>query len=172
MPYLCIVGVKAARSVLELCLMASQSKPSAPRARNLLAQAKMRRDVQLQILAPIILAALLVLVLLVLLILPGGAPVRSPLADVALILLIVPALIGGLLLLAVLGGLIYVLALGIRRLPPYFKIGQDYVALAAGKIQGGVKKASDGVLKVRSGVAAAQRMAADLRAMLMFQRRG
>ena len=152
--------------------MAAQSKPVAPRARNTLTQAKIRRDTWLQILAPIILAGLVVLVLLVLLILPGGAPVRSPLADVALILLNMPALIAGLLLAAVLGGLIYLLALGILRLPPYFKIGQDYVALAAGKIQDGVKKASDGVLSVRAAVAAAQRMGADLRAMLTFQRRG
>ena len=151
--------------------MASQPKPAAPRARNTVTQAQIRRDIWLQIGAPIILAAVVMVVLLVLVILPGGALVRSPLADVALTFMLVPALIVGLLGVALLGGLVYVLALGILRLPPYFKIAQDYVALAAGKIQGGVKKASDGVLAVRAGLAAARRMAADLRAMLTFQRR-
>jgi len=151
--------------------MAYQPKPTAPRARNPIAQAQTRRYTWLQIAAPVILATLVVLVLLVLLILPGGAPVRSPLADVALILLLLPTLILGLLLVALLAGLVYVLALGLRRLPPYFKLAQDFVAKAAGQVQGGVKKASDAVLSVRAGVAAAQRMAADLRAMLTFQRR-
>jgi hypothetical protein len=151
--------------------MAYQPKPTAPRARNTIAQAQTRRDTWLQIAAPVILAVLVVLVLLVLLILPGGAPVRSPLADVALILLLLPTLLLGLLLVALLAGLVYLLALGLQRLPPYFKLAQDFVAKAAGQVQGGVKKASDAVLSVRAGVAAAQRMAADLRALLTFQRR-
>ena len=151
--------------------MAYQPRPAAPRPRNAVTQAQIRRDTWLQIAAPMILAAIVMLVLLVLVILPGGAPVRSPLADVALILLLLPVLIGGLLVVALLGGLVYLLALGLLRLPPYFKIAQDYVALAAGKIQGGVKKASDGVLSVRAAVAAAQRFGAGLRAMLRFQRR-
>lgn len=151
--------------------MAYQPKPTAPRARNPIAQAQTRRDTWLQIAAPVILAVLVVLVLLVLLILPGGAPVRSPLADVALILLLLPTLLLGLLLVALLAGLVYLLALGLQRLPPYFKLAQDFVAKAAGQVQGGVKKASDAVLSVRAGVAAAQRMAADLRALLTFQRR-
>jgi hypothetical protein len=152
--------------------MAAQPKPAAPRARNPVTRAKIRRDTWLQMVAPLILAVVVMVVLLVLVILPGGASVRSPLADVALTFMLVPVLIGGLLVTALLGGLIYALALGILRLPPYFKIAQDYVALAAGKIQAGVKKSSDGVLSARAGVAAAQRMGADLRAMLTFQRRG
>ena len=168
---MCLKRGKTARSVLEYCVMAYQPKPAAPRARNTLTQAKIRRDTWLQIAAPVILAAVVMVVLLVLVILPGGAAVRSPLADVALILLIAPALLVGLLVLALLAGLAYVLALGILRLPPYFKIAQDYVSLAAGKVQGGVKKASDAVLSARAGVAAARRAAADLRAMLTFQRR-
>ena|SRR5258707_296840 len=151
--------------------MAYQPKLAAPRSRNPVTRAKIRRDTWLFIAAPLILAAVVMLVLLVLVILPVGAPVRSPLADVALTLLIVPALIVGLLVVALLGGLVYVLALGLGRLPPYFNIAQDYVALAAGKIQGGFKKASDGVLSVRAALAAAQRLGADLRAMLTFQRR-
>jgi hypothetical protein len=152
--------------------MAYQPKPAAPRARNPLTQAKIRRDTWLQIAGPIILATVVMVVLLVLVILPGGAYVRSPLADVALTFLIAPALIVGLLVVALLAGLAYLLALGILRLPPYLKLAQDYAALAAGKIQGGVKKASDAVVSARASVAAARRAAADLRAILTFQRRG
>src|SRR5262245_46667376 len=151
--------------------MAYQPNPTAPRPRNPASHARIRRDTWLQIAAPIVLATLVMVVLLVLVILPGGAVVREPLADVALTLLILPALIAGLLVIALLFGLVYVLLLGLTRLPPYFKIAQDYVALAAGKIQAAVKRASDGVLSVRASVAAAQRFGADLRAMLTFQRR-
>jgi len=151
--------------------MAYQPRPAGPRGRNPLTQAQIRRDTWLQIAAPMILAAVVMLVLLVLVILPGGALVRGPLADVSLILLILPALVGGLLVFALLAGLVYVLALGIVRLPPYFKIGQDYVALAAGRIQRGVKKASDAVLSVRAGLAAVKRAGANLRGALTLQRR-
>jgi|SRR5579859_2393380 len=151
--------------------MAYQPKPAARRPRNPQTQAQIRRDTWLQMVAPLVLAAVVMLVLLVLVILPGGAGARGPLASISLILLILPAAVVGLLMVALLSGLIYVLALGILRLPPYFKIGQDYVALAAGRIQGGAKKASDVVLSARAGVAAAQRFAVGLRAALTFQRR-
>jgi hypothetical protein len=151
--------------------MAYQPKPAARRPRNPQTQAQIRRDTWLQMVAPLVLAAVVMLVLLVLVILPVGAGVRGPLAAVALILLIMPALVVGLLAMALLGGLIYVLALGILRLPPYFKIGQDYVALAAARIQGGAKRVSNVVLSMRAGVAAAQRFMVGLRAALTFQRR-
>jgi hypothetical protein len=151
--------------------MALQPQPAARRPHNLYTQAQLRRDTWLQMVAPLVLAAVVMLVLLVLVILPGGAGVRGPLASVALILMILPVLVVGLLMLALLGGLIYVLALSILRLPPYFKIGQDYVALAAARIQGGAKKASDVVLSARAGVAAAQRFMVGIRQALTFQRR-
>jgi len=157
--------------VLEYYAMAYQPKPAARRPRNPKTYAQIRRDTWLQMVAPLALAALVMLVLLVLVILPVGAPVRGPLADVSLILLILPSLLVGLLVAALLFGLIFVLYLGIVRLPPYFKIGQDFVALAAARIQGGAKKAADGVVTVRAGVAAAQRFLGGVRAVLTFQRR-
>jgi hypothetical protein len=151
--------------------MAYQPKPPARRPRNPQTRVQIRRDTWLQMVAPLVLAAVVMLVLLVLVILPVGAPVRAPLAAVSLILLIVPALVIGLLVMALLGGLIYVLALGIVRLPPYFKIGQDFVATAAARVQGGAKKVSNVVISARGGVAAAQRFTAGVRAALTFQRR-
>jgi hypothetical protein len=142
-----------------------------PRARNEQSHAQMRRDTWLQMVAPLALATLLMVVLLVLVILPVGAGVRAPLADVALMLCIIPVAIASLIGLALLLGLNYGVFLGITRLPPYFKIGQDFVSHWANTIRGGVKKASDAVIAARSALAAAQRTASDLGARLPFQRR-
>src|SRR5713226_4505631 len=152
--------------------MAYQPAPGARRPRNAHTQAQIRRDIWLQIVAPLVLATLMLIVLMVLIIAPGGALVRSPLADVSLILLIMPALLVGLIAFAVIGGLIYVLYLGITRLPPYFKIAQDFVALAAGRIQSVIKKASNAVISTRGFIAAARRAVTDLGTLLPFQRRG
>jgi hypothetical protein len=151
--------------------MVYKPAPGARRPRNPHTHAQIRRDTWLQIVAPLVLATLVLIVLMVLIIAPGGAPVRSPLADVALILLIMPALLIGLIALAVIAGLTYVLYLGITRLPPYFKIAQDYVALAAGRIQGVIQKASNAVISTRGLIAAAQRAVTDLGTLLPFQRR-
>jgi hypothetical protein len=151
--------------------MAAQSPRRGPRARNPHTYAQIRRDTWLQIVAPLVLAALVMLGLLALVILPGGAGVRRPAADVSLILLSLPALLILLIVLALLVGVIVGLFLALTRLPPYIKIGQDYVALAADRIQGVVKKASDAVIAVRGASAAAQRAAADLGALLPIQRR-
>lgn len=152
--------------------MAYQPTPGARRPRNTHTQAQIRRDVWLQIVAPLVLATVVLIVLVVLIIAPVGAPIRRPLADVSLILLMMPTLLVGLIVFAIIAGLSYVLFLGITRLPPYYKIAQDYVALAAGRVQGGAKKISNGILSVRSGIAAAQRAVTDLRTLLLFQRRG
>jgi hypothetical protein len=151
--------------------MAYQPKPGASRPRNPQTHAQIRRDTWLQIVAPLALAAVMLIVLLVLIILPGGAGVRRPLADVSLILLILPTALVGLIVLALLLGLNYGLFLGLTRLPPYFKIGQDYVALAAGRIQGVIKKASGAVIATRGLIAAIQRAASDAGTLLPFQRR-
>lgn len=151
--------------------MAAQPPPTAPRPRNAHTHAQIRRDTWLQIVAPLVLAAVVMLTLLILVILPGGAAVRRPGADTSLILLLLPTLLVGLLVMAIMGSLIYGLALGILRLPPYFKIGQDYVALAAAYVQGGAKRVSDSVLSLRAGIAAVQRVLADLQAVFTFQRR-
>ena len=151
--------------------MAFQPKPGAARPRNLHTQAQIRRDTWLQIFAPLALAALVTLVLVVLIILPGGAGVRRPLADVSLILLILPTAVVGLIALALLIGVNVGLYLGLTRLPPYFKIAQDFVTQAADRVQGGVKKASNGVISIRATIAAARRAASDLGTLLPIKRR-
>ena len=151
--------------------MAYQPRPGAPRRRNEQTHAQIRRDTWLLMVAPLVLATLVMLGLLLLVILPVGAGVRAPLADVALILLILPALLVGLIVLALLLGMNYGLFLGVSKLPPYFKIAQDFVDQAAGRVKGGVKKASDAVIATRAAIAATQRTVAELGTVLPFQRR-
>ncbi len=64
--------------------MAYQPTPGARRPRNPHTQAQIRRDVWLQIVAPLVLATVVLIVLVVLIIAPVGAPIRRPLADVSL----------------------------------------------------------------------------------------
>jgi hypothetical protein len=151
--------------------MSYQPKSAARRPRNEQTHARIRRDTWLLMVAPLALATLVVLVLLALIILPVGAGVRRPLADFSAVLLILPTLLIGLIILALLLGINYGLLLGITRLPPYFKIGQDYARLAANRIQGVVKKGSDAVIGVRGVAAAARQAASDLGELLPLQRR-
>src|SRR5688572_1666772 len=130
--------------------MVQDSRSGRPRRRNPVTRAQIRRDTLWQILAPLAAAVVTVIVLLVLVILPTGAVTRAPLADVSLMFLIIPAAIGGLLALALVAGLIFVVWLGLTRLPPYFKIAQDWVALAADRIQSGANRVSNVILKIRS----------------------
>ena len=60
--------------------MMHDSRPSAPRRRNPVTKAQIRRDTIWQILTPLGVAVVVVIVALVLVILPSGAATRSPLA--------------------------------------------------------------------------------------------
>jgi len=146
------------------------SRPSGPRRRNPVTKAQIRRDTIWQILTPLAVAVVVVIVALVPVILPGGAATRSPLAAVSLMLLIVPTVILGVLVLALLLGLNYGVWLGITRLPPYFKIAQDWVALLADRIQNAADSVSKVILKIRSTLAGVKRAANGVRGFLTFRR--
>ena len=150
--------------------MMQDSRPSGPRRRNPVTRAQIRRDTIWQILTPLAVAVVVVIVALVLVILPGGAATRSPLAAVSLMLLIVPTVILGVLVLALLLGLNYGVWLGITRLPPYFKIAQDWVALLADRIQNAADSVSKVILKIRSTLAGVKRAANGVRGFLTFRR--
>ena len=62
-------------------------------------------------------------------------------AAVSTIWVIIPTLLGGLVVLAILGGLIYGMARLLKALPYYTGIAQDYVALARGYIVRGADMA-------------------------------
>ncbi len=137
--------------------------PPRPRVRNPHTQARIRRDVLWQIGLPLGLAVAAALTAGVLLILPGGAPARSPWADVSLILLTLPAAVLAVLVLALIVGLIVALYFVLRELPVYFKLAQDFLAVASYRVQTGAAKVSDVILSIRSAAAGAQRVAKDLR---------
>jgi hypothetical protein len=56
-------------------------------------------------------------------------------------------------LLIVFGGLAYGIGYLIKLLPPYFKIGQDYTALASRKVEWAMRYVIEPVLQVKSAVA-------------------
>jgi hypothetical protein len=161
---LCLLGQSF---MLELLLMSYQ--PGTPRAlpglraRNTRTQALIRRDVIWQIAVPLGLAILGVAVLAVLLILPGGAPYRSVWADISLILLIIPTALFAVIALAVLGGSVYGLRIGLRELPFLFKRMQDWTALFSYRATSATEKVANVVLTTRSAWAGARKAAADIR---------
>jgi hypothetical protein len=150
--------------------MAHPRKWRRPRARNPQTQAQIRRDTIWQIALPLGLAVVVVLVLMVLVIVPSGAPVRSPWAAVSLMILIIPTAFAGLVVLALLLAMNYGIWFGLGKLPAYFKLAQDWVALASDHVQGAAKKVSNVILSTRSFVAGVKRAAADARAFLTFRR--
>jgi uncharacterized membrane protein len=90
-----------------------------------------RKQTQQQIILPLALVASLMLVLTVLLIVitaRGGGEV-SRWASISTIWVLLPVLVAGLVALAVLAGLIYLLARLQRVLPTYTSLAQDYVQL-------------------------------------------
>jgi len=95
-----------------------------------------RKQVVRQIVLPVVLAALLMIALIVLIINStfneGGEAGRW--AAISTIWIVIPVMVVGILLLAILIGLIYLLALALGALPHYTGIAQDYVYKARGYI--------------------------------------
>jgi hypothetical protein len=157
----------AAGFVLEYRVMMDAAPPSAPRiprVRNPRTQALIRRDSLWQIFLPVALALVGVVVLGVLVVAPVGAGTRSAWADVSLIFLLIPTMmLFGLIVLALLAGLVVAVYYGLRELPFVARLGQEYVALAAVWVKTGAGKASDVVLSIRSFTAGVRRAAKDVR---------
>jgi hypothetical protein len=95
-----------------------------------------RKQMVRQIILPVVLAALLMISLIVLISIStfsqGGDVGRW--AAISTIWIVLPIMVAGIIFLAVLGGLIYLLALALGRLPYYTGIAQDYVYKARGYI--------------------------------------
>ena len=97
---------------------------------------KHRKQVIRQVILPVVISALLIIGLIVLICFAtfnqGGDVGRW--AAISTIWIVIPILIAGLLVLAVLGGLIYLMALALGALPKYTGMAQDYVHIARGYI--------------------------------------
>jgi uncharacterized membrane protein len=96
-----------------------------------------RRQFWLQIFLPIILAVLLVIVVAILTSISalGGNGDSTRWAAISTIWLVIPVMVFGLLFLAVVGGLVYLLARTLQVLPPYTSNAQYYVNRAASEIK-------------------------------------
>lgn len=95
-----------------------------------------RKQVTRQIILPVIIASLLMIGLIVLICLAtfnqGGDVGRW--AAISTMWILIPVIIAGILVLAILIGSIYLLARGLGALPYYTGIAQDYVYIARGYI--------------------------------------
>ena len=104
---------------------------------------KHRRQVMRQVVLPVVLSALALVGMIVWVSIAtfkqGGDVGRW--AAVSTIWVIIPTLLGGLVVLAILGGLIYGMARLLKALPYYTGIAQDYVVLARGYIVRGADMA-------------------------------
>jgi len=95
-----------------------------------------RRQFWLQIFLPISLAIVLIVVIAVILSVAalGGTGNSVRWAAISTIWLVIPAMFFGLLFLATLGGLVYLMARGLKVLPDYSLQALYYVNLAASKV--------------------------------------
>ena len=104
-----------------------------------------RKQVVWQVVLPVVLAALLMIGMIVLISLAtfgqGGDVARW--AAISTIWIVIPVMVAGILVLAMLIGLIYLLVLALGGLPYYTSIGQDYVY----KARGYVIRAADMIVK-------------------------
>jgi len=104
-----------------------------------------RKEIAWQIILPVVLTALLIVALIVLVNIAtfnqGGDVGRW--AAVSTIWIIIPVMLAGLILLALIGAVIYLLARLLNIAPTYTGLAQDYVHKAVGYI----KRAADAVVK-------------------------
>ena len=146
--------------------MANPNPISRPKVRNPATQARIRRDVFWQIGLPLA-AVLMVLVSAgVWVVLPQGAATRSPIADVSLILLICPAMVVALVVLALVAGLCVGMVYALRELPYLLKRGQDVMVLALYYTQKYAGRVADVFVSTRARLAAGHKTTQHVWALL------
>ena len=91
-----------------------------------------RKQRTMQIILPVVVSAILIvgLIILISLVTFGSEGDVSRWAAISTIWIIIPVLVAGLITLAILIGLIYLMARALSALPTYTAIAQDYVYLA------------------------------------------
>src|SRR5689334_1682464 len=143
-------------------------QPPVPKARNPRTQAQIRREVFWQIALPMGLAAILTLTLAGVMVAQRYAPVRSPLANVSVMFLIIPTALWGLVLLALIVAVCVGLFYALRELPPLFKQAQDFMAQVAAETNKYAAQAIDGVYSVRSFSDSVRQALAKIRSAFNF----
>ncbi|MBN2500568.1 MAG: hypothetical protein JXB38_07330 [Anaerolineales bacterium] len=136
--------------MLQLLVMNTTQPPRNPHTHR-----RHRRETFWQITLPLILGALVMLGLAVWAVLTatGGSSVEHA-AGAALIFLLIPAMFMALFVLAILGGLAYLVILVNGKLPPYLRQAQDFFARARDFVGMTADKLVEPVLRAQSGIAA------------------
>lgn len=127
-----------------------------PQSRNPLTQREHHREVLWQITLPMAVGVLLVLAAATGVIWAGVANTGdvSKWADVSLIWLIIPLMLAALLFLGLLAGLVYVLALGLRRVPFFMYRVQVFFKQVSLQVRKVSNRAVEPVMRVQSLTAA------------------
>lgn len=138
-------------------------EPQPPRTRNPHTKARIDREAFWQIWLPMGVIGVLILVAVVLVSASGGALVRSPIADVSLVALIVVwamfALVGFIIVCALIVGVYWLL----RESPYWFKRGQDISWIVSQQTRSTTRQVEDVVTSANAGTAGLMRLLERLR---------
>ena len=141
------------------------------RQRDLRTAARHQREAVWQIGFPLALAVVGGLALMILAASPAQAVRQGALADTALILLILPVMLAGLLILVFLTGLCaFVLPLILRELPYRTRQVHEFVWLAAGRVRSVAERLTGAVQSIRSISARARAAVSELQNLFPFGR--
>jgi ABC-type dipeptide/oligopeptide/nickel transport system permease subunit len=146
--------------------------PPAERPRNPHTEALHKRDTFWQIYFPMWLALLAVIAVCIMAALSAfadGGAVGRLWADISLVFLVLQAMMFALPLLILFGGLAYGVGYVIPKLPPYFKIAQDYAALAASEVKRLTRYVEEPVLQFKGGVAGFDQFVQSVRRFFRFK---
>ena len=146
--------------------------PPAERPRNPHTEALHKRDTFWQIYFPMGLAFVLFIGICALAVAAavgssGGA--TEVWADISLVVVILQVMVFVLPLLILFGGLAYGVGYVIPKLPPYFKIAQDYVALAASEVKRLTRYVEEPLLQFKGGVAGFDQFVQSARRFFQFK---
>jgi hypothetical protein len=133
--------------------------------------ARQRRAAVWQIYLPLVVAVAALLAVMALTLFAASMPTRSVWADVSLMYLIVFAVIGGLLIFALLAAFVFGLWFALRELPGYFKIAQDFMALVASRAAEVSQRVAGFFITPRASVAAAQKALDSARTIITTRRK-
>ncbi|MBI3242639.1 MAG: hypothetical protein HYZ49_10140 [Chloroflexi bacterium] len=90
-------------------------------------------------------------------------------ADISLVVVILQVMVFVLPLLILFGGLAYGVGYVIPKLPPYFKIAQDYAVLAASEVKRLTRYVEEPVLQFKGGVAGFDQFVQSVRRFIPFK---
>jgi hypothetical protein len=134
-------------------------RPNLP-PRNPTTHARHRREVFWQITAPLLGVLILLLVLVGLVIWSGvqASPEVGRWADISLVWLIVPAMIGAFLFLLLLSGITFGVIKLIQVLPPYARLAQDFFLRVQARVSGAADRLVRPIVQTKSTAAGARRL--------------